>query len=407
MDHQFGMRIQFVGTGSRSTVDGVAAEIRLLVALCRTPLSPASAATASAIIGSPVNWDLFFRLARRWQVEPTVMVNLRALGTGALGPSVVNQAAERERETRSSSLARALGLMELLDSFQGNAIPVLVLKGPAVAIWGYGEVSLRSFGDLDLLVTVSRVGEASALLEKLGYAPDFAESSRTFLTRAGHALEFLGPLGKVELHSGLFPAGFRFRVADTTIWGTPSKLSFANGSMWSPDPAAHYLYVCAHATKHEWASLRFICDVAQLAVRLTDPDAQRVLMLSRESHSLAIVGLAATLIARVFPDVTPRAPQGITTRFTSGLAELALGRLGFAPQRSERVPEFLAKFDPWVGSLLYWALARERIRDGVFVLLNSLRPPQSDTRSARLSQWASRPLLLARKLVRRRRDIVR
>src|SRR5262249_36016098 len=46
----------------------------------------------------------------------------------------------------------ATALVEIIGILQKRAIPVRPLKGPTLAALAYGDITLREFGDLDLLI---------------------------------------------------------------------------------------------------------------------------------------------------------------------------------------------------------------------------------------------------------------
>ena len=49
---------------------------------------------------------------------------------------------------------------------------LLVLKGPVLAVDLYGDVSLRTSGDLDILIPINDLDKAENFLLKLGYEKD-------------------------------------------------------------------------------------------------------------------------------------------------------------------------------------------------------------------------------------------
>jgi colanic acid biosynthesis glycosyl transferase WcaI len=78
----------------------------------------------------------------------------------------VHRAAARE-------LARQAAVRAVLDRFAAAGIPVLVLKGTALAYTYYPQPYLRSRGDLDLLIPEHRQTDADAVLTTAGYAPQY------------------------------------------------------------------------------------------------------------------------------------------------------------------------------------------------------------------------------------------
>ena len=127
-------------------------ESSLVLALCRTPLADAARNLAHAIIAGPVNWDRVLSVARAFEVEPVFCSNLIALSGAPIPDDVLDMAAIRERESRALALAGTLVLVDIASRLENAGIPVIVLKGPALGVTAYGDASMRTFRDIDLLV---------------------------------------------------------------------------------------------------------------------------------------------------------------------------------------------------------------------------------------------------------------
>ena len=78
------------------------------------------------------------------------------------------------RATISCSYENCFGVLELLNSESITAVP---LKGPILAKQAYGNVSLRQFCDLDILVHRAQVRRAKEVLATAGYVNNFGLTS--------------------------------------------------------------------------------------------------------------------------------------------------------------------------------------------------------------------------------------
>src|SRR4029077_11924947 len=102
-------------------------------------------------------------------------------------------------------------LVDLLKLFGGGGISAVAYKGPALAVSIYGNLALRQFSDLDILVRSTDVWRATALLVAAGFAPHFVipEEKRTAFIRLSYVQFFDRPDGPViELHWGVAPRFF-------------------------------------------------------------------------------------------------------------------------------------------------------------------------------------------------------
>ena len=96
-------------------------------------------------------------------------------------------------------------------------IPVILLKGAALAATLYPSIGLRPMGDLDLLVPEERLAEAVARLKALGYVQPHPEMAAGLNALAGHHVNLQGGRDvhlPVELHWPL--------VSGEHDWRSPS-----------------------------------------------------------------------------------------------------------------------------------------------------------------------------------------
>jgi hypothetical protein len=166
------------------------------------------------------------------------------------------------------SMALTGALLQLLQAFADGGIQALPLKGPALAALAYGNLSLRSFGDLDVLVRGCDVLAAKQILLALGYHPETTMTSRqeqlhlqthyvyTFVHRETHAI--------VELHYRIRPRYFAFALAAEQLWGQVVSVGVGREHVPSLVPEDLLLFLCAHGANHCWERLAWICDIAEL-----------------------------------------------------------------------------------------------------------------------------------------------
>jgi hypothetical protein len=112
-------------------------------------------------------------------------------------------------------------LAALLDHFQKYGIPAIPYKGPALATSIYGNLALRTFGDLDILIQKEDVQSAVELMISLGYQPDFLLDPKQMAAyvHTFYELPFAGAgRAPVGLHWEIYSDHFAFPVAPLSIW---------------------------------------------------------------------------------------------------------------------------------------------------------------------------------------------
>ena len=197
---------------SHSCCDGTSPEalqVESILGLCaRAQANPAMACRLVAETDLFSNWERLLIRAEQHGLGPLIYLHLK--GTGALVP----QEAERALKALSIRHRHANGvrqqiLIEILNLCASQDIPVLVLKGAALAFLVYPQPGLRCMRDIDLLVRTGDAQRAQALLKKEGF--ELYNGSDLAMPAGHHHLPVLarqieGLKVCVEVHDDLFPA---------------------------------------------------------------------------------------------------------------------------------------------------------------------------------------------------------
>lgn len=301
-------------------------EARLLCLCAANPVPDARREKIKALAGGGLDWGAFHRLAIDHRV---FSLAFRALSLGAAGV-VPAEALERLRALYFQNLARNMAvqkeLLRVLEALKDSGCEAIAYKGPLLAETAYGDIGLRRFTDLDLIIREEDLERGAYALAGLGYGSPLPENAR-LLARYRRVLRdfaFTRPGGPcfVELqwrltlrYHPLFPdmEEVRGRLREETLAGVPVR------TLSWPDTL---LVLCLHGLYHSWSHLQMVSDVAQAARRLSGPDWTEALGRAREQGGLRIFLLGLLLANRLLdaglpPEVLEEAARD---RFTSGLA---------------------------------------------------------------------------------------
>jgi hypothetical protein len=163
-------------------------------------MSHATRFRARELLQGTVDWDAVVAHAAQWRVEPTVFGNLGSEFYAAMPAAVRARVASLEKQSRGYAVSRTLLLLDLVNRFEHAGIPVIVLKGPAIAMRAYDDCSRRTFSDMDLMVRRHDLLRARDVVVASGYAAGFSPETQNGLITGQHALEFSDSRAVVELH---------------------------------------------------------------------------------------------------------------------------------------------------------------------------------------------------------------
>jgi|SRR5580704_9719801 hypothetical protein len=310
-------------------------EADLLLSCARTRITPEIADRIQAAVRKGIDWIALIRLAMRHDVMSLLYLNLEQVCPNSVPQNILGPLRARHDGQAAQARRHAEELVRLVSLMEAAGISVLPYKGPALAQSLYGDLSLRAFGDLDIIVLARDVARAQDLILRSGYefAPlfDHLEDADALAAelRKGHELRYYHRSDgtRLELH-------WRFTMPLACVKQDPERflqrierIGLAGAHVPSLSWEAYFLILSLHATKHKWRQLKLICDIAEILGR-SDIDWSYVV---READDLGLKRMLAvgTLLAEDLLDmvVPPQVAQGLQFDHTARAlaAEVRLG----------------------------------------------------------------------------------
>ncbi|PLX84652.1 MAG: hypothetical protein C0617_07375 [Desulfuromonas sp.] len=290
-------------------------ELALLFACARTDLGPESAEAVRALLGRQLDWTFLLRAARRHGLQPLLYWHIKEVPPGVVPEEILKRLERHFRGNARRNLFLTGELVRILERFRARGIPAIPFKGPALTEALYGDLALREFCDLDILVPRGRAREAVESLAAEGYLPFAALTPEQHhrCLKFFHHLHLTHPTRGffVEIHWLFFRSKYTFALDMGRFWATHEARPESAGLNSLP-PEEALLYLCAHGTVHAWEELKWVCDVAALLNRHADLDWGKVLALAddlrcRRGLFLGLVLAGALLDAPVPKEVAAKA----------------------------------------------------------------------------------------------------
>lgn len=203
-------------------------------------------------------------------------------------------------------------LTELMRLFAENSIESMAFKGPALAEMAYGSITLRQYGDLDILVKKEELPKCLALLQGRGYTPEIELPKKTLETfyDCVNVIGLNRGVLRVEIHWELVSRNYAVDWELGKLWGAAEQIEINRRNVTTLSFENHILYLCVHGSKHLFERLEWICDIDRILRAETGIDWQR---LSAEANALGIerMLLLGLNLARLFFDL-PLPPEMAT-----------------------------------------------------------------------------------------------
>ena len=255
-----------------------------------------------------LDWELLVRMAR-WHAVAPVLYRALAGCPERVPAAILDNLHGRFRANAMRNAYLARELVQITSLLREKGVPVIAFKGAVLAHAAYGDLSLREFVDLDILVRPSDLGTTRDFLFSQGYRSRYSglgEKERGFFLWCEEAFGNKDGLVCVDVHWQMNPQYFAYAPEGAVLWRRTVPVELQGGTVSTLSTPDLLLHLCVHGAKHGWTTLGWICDVAVLACRNPGLEWSRMIAeaASLGGRRLLLLGLylAYNLLGAAIPD---------------------------------------------------------------------------------------------------------
>jgi len=249
-----------------------------------------------------IDWQQFLALIKHHRLYPAVYRKITELAAVEnCFPLWVTANLRREYEHNTLRMLQLCGEMNTVSSrLSAEGICTIFLKGPALAADLYGDLSLRTSRDLDMIIPIGELNRTEQLLVALGYVKD--EYIQTVLGDwkwRHHHMTFSHPHKqiKLEVHWRLNPSPSR-QPDFAELWKRSRVCTSTGLPIHLMGKEDLFLFLASHGARHGWSRLRWLADIDRLCGQQLDWAFLNKLL--RRYQFTAIGGQALILSAALF-----------------------------------------------------------------------------------------------------------
>ena len=354
-------------------------EKELLFCCSRTSLDTNNRKRLAALLEKELDWDYTIKTARQHKVMPLLYWNLNQTCPEAVPPATLSRLRAMFETNASANLALTSELFNLLKLFEERGIPVIPYKGPVLAASVYGNLTLRQFGDLDILVRPQDVIGAEDALIAQGYRST---------ADLGWEHEFRSPDGRVavDLHQILTSWDFWVAFDMKGLWQRLQPIPMFGQNILSFSPEDLLLILCVYIARDCWDGQIRLLEIADLAELLrTHPeiDWERTVKEAEKTGTRRILLLGLFLVREL---LGAKLPEIILQRITAEQFIIPL-----ATQVGEWLFPETENFSKSREKKLFYFQVRERYWDIIpyfsYRLYMKIAPNKSDRRFITLPNY--------------------
>jgi hypothetical protein len=245
-------------------------EAELLLCCARLALPAGGSERMAHLVQSNLDWTLVLQLAARHRLLPLLYRHLDALPSGAVPRAFRMELWVMHERTVRHNQVLIDELLQILQLLESHGIAAIPYKGPVLTVTIYRDLALRPFEDLDILVRPPDLLSARDLLLAQGYRPLFTllptQEAAYLRGRANHHLGLVRDDRNiyVELHWKTGRDGALFPATDDWLWADLVTVNLGETTVRYFGAETLLLLLCLHGAAHQWESLGWLVDVAEL-----------------------------------------------------------------------------------------------------------------------------------------------
>lgn len=266
-------------------------EVEILVCCARTCMDSKNAERLKILLHENIDWEYLIQTANLQGLMPLLYWNLNTTCPEAVPKATLAQLRASFEANAGWSLTLTGELLRLLELFATHEIPAIPFKGAVLAASAYGNLALRQFCDLDILVRQQDVLAAKDLLISQGYRLD---------DEWGWECNLISQDGRisVDLHQAITPNDFPVSIYFDDLWKGVKSVSLAGINVLSLSPEDLLLILCINIARDSWQDrerLVQICDVAEVIRVYQEMNWEQIIKRASQLNSLRMLFLGLLL----------------------------------------------------------------------------------------------------------------
>lgn len=218
----------------------------------------------AGILRTGVDWGYLRETAVRQGIIPLLYRRLKGEIADLVPPDELSAIQTLFMQNTMWNMRMTRHLLSILDLLGGSGIDAMPFKGPALAAQAYGDLSMRKYGDLDILIHASDVSRAYRILTEQGYIltnPGQMKNDRIFgsLYQKDLIFTFQGLI--LELHWKLIEQLYAVSLEEDQLWDRSLPVLINDRQFAALSPEDTVLLLSFHGHKHVWQNLGLLADL--------------------------------------------------------------------------------------------------------------------------------------------------
>ncbi len=263
----------------------------------------------------------------RANVNPTVHLNRERYEGSDVPAQITRQLKEKYSQGKLRSLALAAEFVRLQALCASHEISILPLKGPVLSQELFGDIGLRTSGDLDILIPYERVEAADQLVQAQGYQRKspvraLTPRQRRAFTVLNQHNSYFHPEKRIvlEVHWSLANAYLLPLTATTEVMTRARTVERFGAQLTLLSLEDTFIYLLLHGAKHNWARFKWVLDIDAFTRNQVPVDWERMMALVKAQNLQRPLAQGLLLVQRALGTCIPESARLLVNAEPGGLA---------------------------------------------------------------------------------------
>jgi hypothetical protein len=345
----------------------------LIILASRLNPTPLEFSQIEKIMHKKLNWDDLMEKTKEEGVAALLYKNLKRFSERIPAPTMLNLK-KRYYENAARNLSVIHKLKPFLEDIRMAGIKAAVIKGARLTATPYNDLGLRSYTDVDFIVSPQERKKLISILERLNFRKHKNEVVDWKVKKKEKLFWTYRPLFIkedlfIEIHYSFPGLHLPFTLEDN-LWANIQKIKIDGVEANALSPEYELCLLCIHVQQHSYSRLIWLTDIVEMAA-LGSMDWEKVIHICRQEKIHALVYYSLYLVNQLWPCSIP---DDILDRFQVSFIEKKLLNF-FWPEKKVK-SRAMTEVIPMHIPTLFAVLSRRKILPTIKALLEFFFPPR-------------------------------
>ena len=199
-------------------------------------------------------------------------------------------------------------LLKIVQLLEENNIATIAFKGPTLSKSAYGDITLRQYVDLDILIDKKNIEQAYQILLSKEYSTsiEYSYLNNDLYIEKNSDIQFFKKNILLELHWKLFKNQFTQKTKNINMFDNIKNISIKDYDIKIFSDEILLVYLCMHGSKHLWERIEWIIDIDKLITNAKYLDWNKIKKFSKKFDSEIMLELGLYLSSKYFGTQIPK-----------------------------------------------------------------------------------------------------